>query len=437
MAASLQRAEIVLRLLQAGAYPDTQDNTDRTPLQYATSASDIRCMSHLLKYKAEVNDESLHIAARQLDLAAVRLLLDHHARTDLPGTVHCGGRTPLGEICRMADLTKNSSQLKTTLVFLCEATTNPGTLSKDRSLIVQALDNHSPIKMATALLTSCQPVRDGLNDDFNIFSKGSLRYSPSGYVRHFKCVESRSHRSLDFSWRCCNHNACPAPKLEDLLHAYGCKDRFWDANAGANQPEAFCNPPSAIITAMNEAEAILIEQARRYQMQRDLDAAAAADRRRERERLRVREEERAAEIRAMDERTAAETRAIQQRARAEEQERQLLAAAEAEQAEMKRQRELREYNAQRERERREFNDQEERERLKDLRANKTLRERSNMQIDQKKREANIRKELLKEERTVLGEKRKLVDSATGMFREAGYSGLKSNVSMGRVLGEID
>ncbi|KAL9104386.1 MAG: hypothetical protein Q9163_000644 [Psora crenata] len=421
VAASSARAEIILRLLQAGALPDTQDSADRTPLQYATTASTIEGMDHLIKYKAEVDDESLHIAARQLDLPAVKLLLDHHAQADLPGTIHCGGRTPLGELCRMANLNHNPPQLKKTLAYLCKATTRLGVRIHGKSLLLQAIDNNSSLKMTTALLTSCQPVRDGLNDDLNVFSNGSLRYSPTAYVRHFKCAQFSRYRSLDFSGDCCTLADCPAPKLEELLHAYGCKDGFWDANAGANQPKGLCNPPPAITTAIEDAEAARKEEARKARdkadeklvreraeaeeraridrHQRDLDAAAAADLRRERERLKVLEEGRDAERRARKERTKAEDR---------------------------------EYNIQRERERAEFDDQQERER----RRNQALRERSNIQIDQKKKEANIRKDLIKQEKSMVGEKRKLVDCAAEMFREAGYLGISKDHMGGKVLGEI-
>lgn len=284
MAASSARAGTILRLLQAGAHPDTQDSTDRTPLQYATMVATIEGMDQLLTYKAEVNDESLHIAARQLDLPAVKLLLDHHARADLPGTIHCGGRTPLGEICRMANLNQSPPQLKKTLMLLCKATTNLSVLTHGKSLLLHALDNNTPLKMTTALLTSCLPVREGVNDDFNIFSKGSLRYSPTAYVRHFKCAESSGYRSPYFSRRCCTLEACPAPKLEKLLHEYGCEDRFWDANAGANQPKGLCNPSPAITTAIEDAESLRKEQARK--------ARAEAEERERKERVEAEEKAR-------------------------------------------------------------------------------------------------------------------------------------------------
>ena len=156
MAAYAPNGDITLRLLEAGACPDTQDWAERTPLLYATMANNVEAMTHLLKYDVELNDESLHIAARQLDLAAVDLLLTHQARTDLPGSIHCGGRTPLGELCLMADLSQNPPQLMKTLKLLCKATKNFGALTDGRSCIFQALDNNKPLQMTAALFKSSQ-----------------------------------------------------------------------------------------------------------------------------------------------------------------------------------------------------------------------------------------------------------------------------------------
>ena len=447
-----------MQLLEAGAQPDTQDDVGRTALQYATMAGSQASMEQLLNHNAEIDDESLHIAARQLEIPTMKLLIDRGASATLPGTVHCDGRIPFGELLRMANVHQNPPQLKKAIKFLFGATTELKLLSHGKSLIFQALDNDSALKMTTALLLSCQSFREDMNEDYNIFASGSRRYSPSAYIRHFKCIEPSGHHSFDFSRRCCKFEDCPAPDLEKLLRAYGFKDRFWDAKAGVSQPKGFCNPPFDIVTAIRDdenrrreqeqiARARAEEKARKERLereekdrkdriQRDLDNAAAAERRRERERLKVIEEERAVEIRATERRAAAKKKAIEQRTEAKLREKQRLADEEAREADAKRQREQREYNEQRTRERTFFNEQQERKRQNDQQAASALKERSNIQINQKRREANLQTELFKEERNLVGEKRKLVDSATGMFREAGYQGV-SRVGMGRVLGEID
>lgn len=446
MAASLPNGDITLRLLETGACPDTQDWIQRTPLHYATMANNVKSMDHLLTYDAEVNDESLHIAARQLDLPAVGLLLGHHARTDLPGSVHCGGRTPLGELCRMADLSQNPSQLLKTMKLLCKNTKTFGMLTDGRSCIFQALDNNNPLHMTAALFKSCQSVSDEVNNDYNIFVHGSLCYSPTAYVRHLKCIEPSGFHSVDLSRCCCSIDGCPAPQLEKLLRAHGCQNRFWDASAGVNQPPGFCNPPSAIIASIKDAEAARKEQERKARSeaeeialkdrkQRDLDEAAAANNRRERERIRVLEEAKAAQIRAMNAQAEAEARAIQQQTREKENQMRRLKTLEAEEAEARQQREVAQQQFQIEQERVKAKAEEELEAKRERRREQALRERSNIQIDQKRKEANIQNNILKEKRNLMEEKRKLINDAKSMMIEASHAGV-TKVGMGRILGEI-
>lgn len=448
MAASNSNGDITLRLLEAGACPDTQDWADRTPLQHATLAGNVKGMEYLLKFNAEVNDESLHIAARQLDLAAVGLLLVHHARTDLPGSVHCGGRIPLGELCRMADLSQNPSQLMKTLKLLCKATKNLGTLTDGRSCIFHALDNNKPLQMTTSLLRCCQTVTDEFNNDHNMFVYGSRRYSPSAYVRHFKCIEPSGVRFVELSRRCCNIDACPALQLERLLRAHGCEDRFWDAAAGVHQPRGFCNPPLEIIASIKDAEAARDEQnrkaqaqaeelARKEQEQRELDEVAAANNRRERERIKALEEVTAAKIRARNEEAEAEARAIQRRTKEKENEMRRLQTVEAEEAEARQRLKVAEQTFLLEQEQARVNAEEELEAKRDRRREQVLRDRTNLLVEHKKREAEVQKNVIKEERALMQEKRRLMNDAKSMFIEANHAGVvATKMGMGRVLGEI-
>lgn len=229
MAASLGRGEIVSKLLEKGADPEVADGTDRSPLKYATMAGDIKSIGYIIQRKSKDNamlndellDESLHLAARNLDMAAIRLLLEHGFRTDLPGPVHADGRTALGEVYRMGDAAVDSSQLKKVLAFLCKATANLKVRTHGKSIVILALNNTSRIRMTAALLASCPAIRDGLNESYNLFSKDSYRYSLTAYVRRFQCVERRAHRSLDLSKLRYTGEACDAPELERLLRAYG------------------------------------------------------------------------------------------------------------------------------------------------------------------------------------------------------------------------
>lgn len=447
MAAYTPNGDTILRLLEAGACPDAEDWAERTPLQYATMANNVQGINHLLKYDVEVNDESLHIAARQLDLAAVDLLLAHQARTDLPGSIHCEGRTPLGELCRMADLSQNPPQLMKTLKLLCKATKSFEVLTDGRPYIFQALDNDKPLRMTAALFKSSQSMNDEVNHYYNIFVSGSLCYSPTAYVRHFKCVETSRFKSIDLSSRCCSIDACPAPQLEKLLRAHGCQDRFWDTAAGVNQPRGFCKPSSAIIASIKDAETLRKEQDRKAlaeaselslkaQRQKDLDAAALANNRRERERIQILEEAKAAEIQATHEKAEAEIRAIQRRTREQEKQTQRLQKLEAEESAARQHREAAEQQFHLDQERLKAKAEEEIEAKRERRREQALRERSNIQIDLKKKEAGIQSGLLKEEKNLMEAKRRLMSEAKGMLIEASQAGV-TKVGIGRILGKIE
>lgn len=452
MAGHLKQPDIQVQLLDAGALVDVQDTMNRTALQHAVLAENMAGIEVLLDHQAEIDDESLHLAAKLLRLPIVKLLLNRGALAMSRGAASCEGRIPLAELCRNAELRGNPPQLRKTIKHLCTATKDLRVCTADgKSLIYQALDNDCAHKMTTALFASCISLEGELNDEYNIYSRGSRRYSPTAYVRHFKCLEPLGYRCLDFSQQCCNHDTCPAPHLEKLLRSYHCKDRFWDDQAGTNQPKGFCNPPQAITIAIKEVEARRLaserlaranaeENARREriaakrkaeteQMERERDAAAEAERKRadtaaaaERQRKRQHAEE---EARAIEWRAAAERRAIEAVTNAEIEQKRLTAAVEAdeEEARHRRERALRQEEMALEAE-------------NDRQKNRILKERSNIQVDQKKRESDYQKQVMKEERALLGDKRRLVDSGTRMLKEAAISGV-SKQSMGRILGEIE
>ena len=387
-------------------------------MYYASQAGNLKSMEHLLENKADVEDESLHVAARRLDFSAVKLLLEYDASIDWPGTRFCDGRTPLGEVCCKADPKDNPAQLKKTLKLLIKANPNLQKVKNGKSLILLALDNDSPLLMARALLTACPSLQQELNDDYNIYSQDDFFYSLTMYTRHFKCTMPLGHRSLNPLHRCCNIHTCPAPDLEKLLRAYDCYDRFWNASAGADQPSGACGLPPYILAAQRQAEAKRREQAeqarvhaeakaQRDAVQANLDADAEAERRRKRKELDLLEEQRAAEARAKEELWQAEMRNNQRR----------LAAEESEE------------NARRARSRSEFVEQQER-----------ARQAAEEHERREKRKAEIKTKQLEEkariEKDVIKARRDLIDSAAGFVRQAEHSGIGA-VTAGRVLGEIE
>lgn len=418
IAASSLQPQIVLQLLEAGAQPDTEDEFGGTPLQYASQVGDLKSIGHLLEYAANANDESLHVAARRLDFSAVKLLLGHGASIDWPGTRLCNDRTPLGEVCLMANPKNNPAQLMNTLKVLTQANPNLQKLSAGKSLILLALDNGSPLLMTRKLFEAYPLIQKNINDEFNIYHENGFSYSPTMYVRHFKCTTHPSRRSLSASHRCCNSSTCPAPDLERLLHAFGCNDRFWDPTGGVEQPYDACGLPDAIITAKQQAEIKHQEQAeqtrlreeaeaRRAAYQASLDADAEAQLQRDRAHLKIQDERRKEEARAKDELRRQEERDEKRRRDAEE------AAA----------------NAKNERLRKKFNEEEKQMELRAEAEERREKRKSEMRTKQLKEEARIAKDVIKQ-------RTELVESATKLMRQAEYSGI-GKVTAGRVLGEIE
>ena len=387
-------------------------------MQYASEVGDLESMRHLLKYVVNVNDESLHVAARRFDVSAIKLLLDHDASIDWPGTRLCDDRTPLEEICLKADPMENPANLKNTLKTLAEANPDLQKLYYGRSLILLALDNRLPLLMTRKLIEACPALKKNLNDDFNIYSEDGFFYSPTMYVRHFKCAEHPRNRSMNPLHRCCNLPACKASDLEKLLRAHRCHDRFWDANAGADQPEGACGLPPAIIALQQQAEATRREQAeqarlrteakaRRDAAQADLDADAAAQQRRDEARQKTLKELWAAEAEAKEKQRQADERDEQRR----------LDALEAE------------AKANRDRRKKEFSETQEEMRLAAEAEERREKKKGELRTKQLKEEARIAKGMIQE-------KKALLDSGAGYARLLEYAGFPKGTA-GKVLGEIE
>jgi uncharacterized protein len=117
-AASRDKTDDVLRMLQAGKLPDVADDGGETPLHYAAQYGDQRMAEALLYYKAPVDardqfgNTPLHWAAQRGNTAVMQLLLDARAGVDLQNKQ---GVTPLmmaakaGQVQSVRILMKNGA----------------------------------------------------------------------------------------------------------------------------------------------------------------------------------------------------------------------------------------------------------------------------------------------------------------------------------------
>ena len=399
--------------MEAHADPDTEDERHGTPLYYATRADDLESMKLLLEYEADPNDESLHIACQNLNASAAKILLDKGASINLPGIKSTGCRTPLENLCCEADADKNPAHLKATLKILVKAEPNLKKVSQGKSVVLQAVDNLSPFLMTKALFGAFPALCETLNEDHNIYrSSNGLCYSPTMYVRRFKCAQS-PRSNLDRQHPCCKLLECPALQLAEVLRAFGCEDRYWDAQKGVDQPVGACGFPPNILTAMEEAEearkrreeqarARMAEEKRRADEKARLDEEARAAQRREQERFDAMADGERKVAAAFRARQQEEERAEDKRRKAEETE-----------AREKEARETKAFNRRRDEANKLNNDKEWHAKREDDRKVATMQRQARIQND------------------VLKQKQKLLGSATELARE-----MRGQVPVGRILGEL-
>ncbi len=101
LAVQNRRPDLVKALLLEGADVDVTDYMGRSPLSMATNIGGsiaIEMMGSLLAAEPSRDDGSLHNAARELNLPAVKVLVDSGHDPDFPSPCH-GGRSALGEVC--------------------------------------------------------------------------------------------------------------------------------------------------------------------------------------------------------------------------------------------------------------------------------------------------------------------------------------------------
>ncbi|KAH8661680.1 hypothetical protein BGZ60DRAFT_433482 [Tricladium varicosporioides] len=230
------RPRIIKRLVEARVDLDLADSQGRSPLAHATEIGDVASMSALLQAGVEINDDSLHIAARNLNAEAIILLVQNGHDPNKP-SMKFQGRSPLAELCLNAPRyakTPNEQalirDLKKAIQTLIDhnARTNLRIPNRPngKSILYHCLDSTNPYVVTKAFLDCGQ--FHNLDKDFNLFTDDVYTYSPTKYVEKGLCQGDRSQDE----------------RLSELLVYYGAIDRFWK-NEG-EQPEDMFNPPEEI-----------------------------------------------------------------------------------------------------------------------------------------------------------------------------------------------
>ncbi|RKU48984.1 hypothetical protein DL546_009586 [Coniochaeta pulveracea] len=189
-AVQTKRKDIVNAILIAGVGLDVVDIVDATGNTALTLATRVggdigaTMMDSILLAEPSKNDGSLHVAARQLNLAAVRALVEHGHDVDFPSPIH-GGRSALAEVCCNAShagplTVAQQKDMEKTMMYLLDNGSDPAIQSDGRSVLLLALESGDPVQTTRILLKV--GMWKHVNAEFNNYTDGTCIYSPTQYV---------------------------------------------------------------------------------------------------------------------------------------------------------------------------------------------------------------------------------------------------------------
>lgn len=261
LAVSHKRPDVVKLLLLEGAEVDVVDYKGRTPLSMATEMEGdtaLQMMTSILAAEPCRDDGSLHNAARALNLAAVRVLVQAGHDPDFPSPLH-DGRSALGEVCLRgaadADMTPERERLaQKVMTFLVDAGSDLAIRSNGKPLLHLCFASRDPITTTRALLKA--GMWKHINKPFNRYVDETHTYSPTMYI-------TKAMAALPCK-----------DELLAVLHASRATDAYY-ANSGAQPDDAVGLPE----------DMAAIERSRRARLERlthdTEDHAIALARRRE------------------------------------------------------------------------------------------------------------------------------------------------------------
>ncbi|KAM0462020.1 hypothetical protein ACHAO4_001211 [Trichoderma viride] len=182
-----RRPDIVKILLLEGADVDAMDFLGRTPMAMVTHLSGevaIQMMSSLLAAEPSKDDGSLHNAARDLNLPAVKVLMEAEHDPDFPSPLH-NGRSALGEVCLhgadAGDMTpERERRMQKVMTLLVDAGSDLSIKLDGKSILYLCFDSTDPVATTRALLKS--GMWKHINKPSNQYADETFVYSPTTYV---------------------------------------------------------------------------------------------------------------------------------------------------------------------------------------------------------------------------------------------------------------
>jgi ankyrin repeat domain-containing protein 50 len=231
------RISVLERLVALDADLSVRDESEWTPLCYASRNRDEKAVSILVQAGAALNDSSLHLAAKMAYPNIVSILLSAGHDPRYPSVVH-RGRIPLACLCLESHGTGRDWELRLQQTLgLLAPQTDLKWRSKSKSLLHFALDNdHNACEVTMKFIEVSGLWRSSnLNDEYMFTDHREFFYSPTQYVKLL----------------CYSKDTAEKYSLIELLKNFGFTDRYY-AELG-NQPEGAVGFPPEI-QAQRKAE---------------------------------------------------------------------------------------------------------------------------------------------------------------------------------------
>ncbi|KAL3425114.1 ankyrin repeat protein [Phlyctema vagabunda] len=226
------RPDVLAALIEKGAKIRVSDDDGVSPLALASQLGNTRVMEHLLVAGADIDDGSLHDAARDLRIDAMRMLVKHGHDVDYPSERH-DGRSALAELCLHAVDKGSRSQLEEATQFLIASGSDfricgVSDEHSGKTIFHYAMDSSDPLKVLQVLLKL--PLWKVINDDSFLFKDATYTYSLTKYVEKGLCLGPQSQKE----------------DIVKLLRHKRAQDKFWAHSLDTAQPTDYCGAPKYI-----------------------------------------------------------------------------------------------------------------------------------------------------------------------------------------------
>lgn len=233
LAINNQRPDVLERLIEKGVKVTIADEHGVTPLAIASKLGNAEVMGQLLKAGAEIDDGSLHDAARELRLDAMRVLMQYDHDPDFPSDRH-EGRSALAELCLHA--TDNGNLEEAVEYLLAKGSKISLRHAGGKTIFHYALDSSNPLPILRVLLKLTWKY---INDEAFLYAAGPYTYSLTMYVSKDLFLGPKIHKA----------------EILRLLRNKRAEDRFWATNITDPQPSDLIGAPKDVMDEVRRQQA--------------------------------------------------------------------------------------------------------------------------------------------------------------------------------------